>query len=249
MVFKQIETSIIIPTKNEADHLIYTIDEIQSDLEKSNINYEIIIIDDGSFDNTALVAKQIGIDKIIRNDSSIGKINSILKIINLIESPIIVTIDADGVIDPNNIANYIRYIKENKADIILGARYIPKYKKTNILALIFRLLNTIIYIFMKKIFRKKISIIDSQTSFRVGKTETFKKIFNQHILSKNPSDSELNIKLIWNNPQVIYLPVVFRLRESYGYSKKESNSFNIIKYILIHVISNFLNHILKGVSS
>ena len=48
-----IEVSIILPTLNEEKNLDFLIPEIQEELTHLNIeNYEIIVVDDGSTDNS-----------------------------------------------------------------------------------------------------------------------------------------------------------------------------------------------------
>ena len=55
-----LEVSIILPTLNESDNLKVIIPELVSELNKrKQINYEILIIDDGSKDNTHEVIKNL----------------------------------------------------------------------------------------------------------------------------------------------------------------------------------------------
>ena len=52
------DISIVIPIYNEQDNIIQLIKEVGASLEKK-INYEIIIVDDGSDDNTYEVVNKI----------------------------------------------------------------------------------------------------------------------------------------------------------------------------------------------
>ena len=54
-----IEVSIILPTLNEEKNLDFLIPEIQEELTHLNIdNYEIIVVDDGSTDNSKKLVEQ-----------------------------------------------------------------------------------------------------------------------------------------------------------------------------------------------
>ena len=52
------DISIVIPIYNEQDNIIQLIKEVKASLEKK-INYEIIIVDDGSDDKTYEVVNEI----------------------------------------------------------------------------------------------------------------------------------------------------------------------------------------------
>ena len=55
------ELSIIIPAYNEARRLGRTLNEIEKFIEKENLNAEIIVVNDGSQDNTKEIAEQFQI--------------------------------------------------------------------------------------------------------------------------------------------------------------------------------------------
>ena len=68
--------SVIIPARNEADNLKECISEICKELTHHSIDFEILVIDDGSTDNTADVTKVINESissvKCIRNEGRNG---------------------------------------------------------------------------------------------------------------------------------------------------------------------------------
>ena len=51
--------SVILPVLNEQDHLEGTVQKIVQQLESLEISYEIVIVDDGSSDNTWRIIKRI----------------------------------------------------------------------------------------------------------------------------------------------------------------------------------------------
>ena len=58
-VVPELDVSIILPVYNEAAHLVQEVDRIRAAMDASPYSYEIIVIDDGSSDNSAEVAKGI----------------------------------------------------------------------------------------------------------------------------------------------------------------------------------------------
>ncbi len=97
---------------------------------------EVIVVDDGSTDNTAKIAEIAGA-KIIRHEFNMGK-GAALKtgFESAKGADIIVTIDSDGQHSPSEIPKLVLPIVNGKADVVNGSRYIdggekntPKYRR------------------------------------------------------------------------------------------------------------------------
>lgn len=111
---------IAIPAFNEADVIQDVIQEIQSAGYKN-----IIIIDDGSHDNTFEKAKEIAGVKTLRHKINRGKgaaTKTGIEAAKLLGADIIVTMDGDGQHDPQDIKNLIEPILKNNCDVVLGTR-------------------------------------------------------------------------------------------------------------------------------
>jgi glycosyltransferase involved in cell wall biosynthesis len=54
-----LDVSIILPVYNEAAHLVQEVDRVRTAMDASEYSYEIIVVDDGSSDNSAEVASRI----------------------------------------------------------------------------------------------------------------------------------------------------------------------------------------------
>jgi len=96
--------SVIVPGKNEGKH----IPRLADSLKKQNYkNIEIIIVDDGSDDNTEIICRQLeltgNIDKFIRNDIRGGKASAANTALNYSNGKYIVHIDADSHLYYNSI--------------------------------------------------------------------------------------------------------------------------------------------------
>jgi glycosyltransferase involved in cell wall biosynthesis len=82
---------------------------------------ETIVIDDGSTDNTAEIAKKQG-SKLIRHEKNLGVTKAIQEGIQAARGDVIVTIDADGQHNPQDLPKMIKPIVEGEADLTLGVR-------------------------------------------------------------------------------------------------------------------------------
>jgi glycosyltransferase involved in cell wall biosynthesis len=55
----ELDVTIVLPVYNEAEHLVQEVERVRTAMDASEYSYEIIVIDDGSTDNSAEVASQI----------------------------------------------------------------------------------------------------------------------------------------------------------------------------------------------
>jgi glycosyltransferase involved in cell wall biosynthesis len=104
--------TIIIPAYNEEDN-------IKAVIKKIPKNHEIIVVDDGSTDDTAKIVKSMG-HCIVRIQKNSGKGGACLKGIKESKARYCVFIDGDGQLDPVEIKKFLNRIKN--ADIVIGER-------------------------------------------------------------------------------------------------------------------------------
>ena len=108
--------SVVLPAKNEAGAIGETILSI---FQLNNVN-EIIVVNDGSTDETAQLAEQAGA-KVIHHPYSKGNGAAIKTGARNATGDIIVFMDADGQHDPNDIEKLIEKIEQGY-DLVVGAR-------------------------------------------------------------------------------------------------------------------------------
>lgn len=112
--FKPKLISIIIPAKNEEETISSCIESV---LENSYPWKEIIVVDDGSEDNTYLVAKkyeETGIVKVVRKDPSGYKASSMNYGLLFTEGEIVLSLDADTLISRDSLEWVARYFEDER---------------------------------------------------------------------------------------------------------------------------------------
>ncbi len=126
---------IQIPCYNEEYQLPTTIYEIKSAISNfsfsgsENINWEIMIIDDGSTDKTLKVASKLNVEHIVSLGRHRGLAYTFQKGIDKclsLGASIIINTDADNQYQSKDIEKLIIPILENKADMVIGDRQILK---------------------------------------------------------------------------------------------------------------------------
>mgnify|MGYP001208876182 CR=1 FL=1 len=114
--------SIIIPVYNESDSILQLIIEAEKFL-KSKIEYELIIVDDGSVDETVnILNKSKKNIKLISNKKNLGQSKSLLNGIKNSSYDTVVTMDGDGQNNPSDIFSMIKLFFENNCDLVSGIR-------------------------------------------------------------------------------------------------------------------------------
>ncbi|QCO20470.1 glycosyltransferase [Acinetobacter cumulans] len=112
----KLKISIVLPAKNESGAIGETVKKI---LQLGIID-ELIVINDGSTDNTKNIAEQAGA-KVISHPYSKGNGAAIKTGARNATGDIIVFMDADGQHDPNDIEKLIEKIEQGY-DLVVGAR-------------------------------------------------------------------------------------------------------------------------------
>tara|TARA_Y100000590_G_scaffold395394_1_gene475329 strand:+ start:1214 stop:2308 length:1095 start_codon:yes stop_codon:yes gene_type:complete len=244
--FIEKKLSIIIPTYNEGKNIHNLIEDISKKLNQ--INFEIIIVDDGSSDETAEVilknfenSKNV---KIIQREHDKGLLQSIKFALQTISGEYFLVMDGDGQHSPEDIVHLLKELENN--DLVIGIRdldNITSISKNR--AFLSKLFNKMVSLILKK------KLSDPLTGFFVGKIT----LLNKKFFLLNNSGFKILLDLIFCNKdpniKITEKKINFRKRDE-GVSKLNSQvtfSFftQIISYLFNGLISSkFIGFALIG---
>lgn len=113
---------VMIPALNEAK----TIEQVVKSIPRDFADVKVLVIDDGSRDNTSQLAKKAGADKVVRHGINRGLGTAFKTGINTalhMKADVIVNIDADGQFNANDIPRLVQPIIDNRADMVTCTRF------------------------------------------------------------------------------------------------------------------------------
>lgn len=174
--------SVIIPTYNEAGTIAGLIKQILAQ------NLEVVVIDDGSRDGTARIARDSGA-VVFRNPDNEGKGSSLIKGFNYAldkNFDAVITMDGDGQHEACDIPYFIRLAKHSDSGILIGNRMC----KTRSMPCLRLLTNKFMSWFISTVAGQEIP--DTQCGFRLIKKAVLEKV--QLKTRKYETESEILIK-------------------------------------------------------
>lgn len=100
--------SIIIPVKNGENYL----PEALEGIKKQNLNVEIIVVDDGSTDNTAQLAEKLGCT-VLKHEKCLGPVIAKNNAFKIAQGDFILFHDHDDIMNPNSLAMLYNELEAN----------------------------------------------------------------------------------------------------------------------------------------
>jgi len=126
--------SIIIPVFNESESIGYLLDEVLNVMYSNKLNFEIVVVNDGSQDTTSNVLDELTIKikelSVISLRTNYGQTAAMAAGFDNSNGEVVITLDGDLQNDPTDIPKLISHINEGY-DLICGWRYDRKDKLIN----------------------------------------------------------------------------------------------------------------------
>lgn len=223
--------SVLIPCFNEEK----TIEEIVNKIliQKKNFNIEIIIVDDGSTDQTKNILNEKVIrlvDKVLFNNQNEGKGYTINRAIKEATGEIILIQDADLEYDPQEYKKLLNPIINGKADVVYGSRFLGGEEK-RILFFWHFVANKILTILSNML--TNLNLTDMETGYKVFKKDLVDKITLKE--KRFGFEPEITAKIAKLKPRIYEVGISYFGR-TYNEGKKISwkDGFSAIKCILIY---------------
>ncbi len=207
-------TSLIIPAYNEEKALPLVIEEYKDKVD------EIIVVDDGSSDNTYNIAKKYDI-KVYKHEKNQGKVAALHSGVKNSNGEIIIFTDADYTYPAKYVPQFIAEI-EKDADLVLGSRFLNGINNMPILNTVGNMMFSAIisYIICK-------NITDGQTGFRAFKRDLFSKLDVDAISLEY--ETKMTLRAGKSGYKIVEIPIEYRKRIGHSKLKPIQDGFKMFR--------------------
>lgn len=208
--------SVIMPAYNEQAHIGASLLETTKVLGDMGFDHEIIVVDDGSRDNTyreALkVATEIGDIQVVQCQPNWGKGAALKYGFRFATGDLVAFLDADLDLHPKHIQTLFNYMKKDNADVVIGSKRHPLSKLNYPLHR--RFMSTIYYGLTKILFG--LPIKDTQTGIKLFRHRVLHDIFPKVLVKRYAFDLELLVNAHHKGYKIAEAPITLNSKRKFG---------------------------------
>lgn len=211
--------SILVPVYNIEKNIERNINILIEKISPFMTNFEIIISDDGSDDNS-----KKAIEKICAENKNIigvyskenhGKGNALKRACEIANGKYIIFCDGDMEIDPSQLENFFEIMNKENADIVIGSKRhknsVVNYSNTR------KIISFVYFMFVKIFFH--LPIQDTQTGLKLFKREAIINIFPRILVKAFAYDLEVLVACNSNGKKIVSAPVIVNPNRHFGLIK------------------------------
>jgi len=190
----EVSFSVVIPAYNEADAIVETLSAISSYFRETGLAYEVIVVDDGSTDDTRARVSEFAakVDRsvlLVVTQRNQGKGAAVRRGIHEARGEVIAFIDADLPYRVQNLGDAITLVHSGSTDIAIGARDLRASQTDESYPLIRRFMGRTFSVVVRALLVTGIS--DTQCGLKAFSRVTAKMLFAESKLNGFGFDFEI----------------------------------------------------------
>ena len=226
---RHVDVSVILCAYNEGKVIKDAIEQVVQVMNGAGYNFEVIVVDDGSQDDTKNKAvtyiKANGDNrvKVVSHERNLGKGSAIKTGFANSRGRYIVILDGDLDVDPELIPSYVKALERN--DVAVASKWHPMSKiavplKRRVLSFGFNIL--------AKIFMG-IKLRDTQTGLKALKREVLEKLSPKLVVNRYAFDLELVGACNHSGYKIVELPVKVRIKNMVSFKDVLRMALDLLK--------------------
>ncbi len=231
--------SIVMPVYRLSRLITYSIEAVEKVMKVNRYNYEIIIVDDGSPDDTynyAVTMSKNPSVRIYKLPRNMGKGFALLYGFRKSRGDIVVFFDSDLDIDPRQIPLLINTLRSSQADIVITSKWHPQSR--TIATPLRKFLSRAFYALTRLFLRLKVS--DTQTGAKAFRREVLEDIARHLTVKRYAFDVELLTAATARGYKIAEVPALWRIKLTLRFRTRE------IARMLIDLVALAYRYRVKG---
>ena len=205
--------SVVLPAYNEEETISLVIERTDSAAKKTGLRYELLVVDDGSEDDTRQevlrYSKRNGSVRLVGYADNLGKGFALTRGFFNSLGDLIVFLDADTDVEPEGVVDFVDALRD--ADLVIASKRLPKSKieapfSRKLLGYGF---NVIVRLLVG------IDIKDTQTGLKAVRKSALRQVFPLLSIKRYAFDVELIAVSKLLNLRIVELPVELRLNKGF----------------------------------
>lgn len=208
------ELSVILPAYNEGHVIQKTLDRVDNAIKQTGLRYEIVVVDDGSIDDTkkqvANYANKNGHVKVVSYKSNAGKGHAVRTGFQCSKGMSVIFMDSDLDIDPKLILRYFEALTQG--DIVIGSKWhsqstveIPLVR-----SVLSRAFNTLVRILTG------VKLRDTQTGLKAVRKKALENVFSELSVERYAYDVELLAVANLHGLRLVEMPVDIQVEGAFN---------------------------------
>ncbi len=200
--------SVVIPAFDESERIARTLRETDAAMAAFGSPYEIVLVDDGSGDDTLARAQEAATEldhvRLVHMERNAGKGWALVRGAQLAHGDLVMFMDADLDVHPRQLAILHRALVEDGADIVIGSKLHPDsqiaYPPRR------RLLSMGYYVLVRALFR--LPVRDTQTGLKLYRRAVLEQIVPRLLVKRFAHDLEALVNAHRLGFRIVEVPVV-----------------------------------------
>ena len=201
--------SFVVPVYNESNGIAKVVEELKYSMKMLNMEYEILLVDDGSTDKTLEKAKELenrhnGTVKALSYNENRGKGFALKYGFERSKGGLVFFIDGDDDLPPRQIRRFLEIMYRNGADVVIGSKRHPDSTVVNYPASR-KFLSWGYFLLIKGLFN--LNVRDTQVGLKLFKREVLEQVMPRVLVKRYAFDVELLANAIRRGYRVVEAPV------------------------------------------
>jgi glycosyltransferase involved in cell wall biosynthesis len=209
--------SVIMPAYNEAGSITCSVEETKKTFDNFGCSWELIVIDDGSTDETFEILKQLSLKYpkqliVGKNSYNMGKGRAIKKALHYVTGEYVVFLDADMDLHPLQVQTLFDIMRLDNADVVIGSKFHPN----SVVAYPWHrwIISFVYWTLVRVLFG--LPCRDTQTGLKLFKTKVLREVFPRILVKQFAFDLEVLVNAHHLGYKIAEAPVVLKSQRPYG---------------------------------